>query len=209
MVSEDAVRVDQTLHRRRLCPVVCHATRSLYQGTTSVVPPHYYLATTSHASAITAAATVLRKLTESLFIQPLRSRAAPRRLSTSVPVKPATATIPIELNGIMRNPAPTSATANDATLPAVVPAVVIPPSVPAGTRRKLVISQAREDIASPHSLDAVSPAASASAASAASANTLLHNARALNIAAAPILASTCPAFLPWPLSAILSCCFSA
>ncbi len=111
---------------------------------------------------------VLARLTPSLFSQPRRSRVAPMRLSTSMPPIPPNPANRTHFQGISPLEAHTKPTNAAAMHPEKVPASVIPPSVPVGTRCQVVMRRGCRRPAWPISLETVSAAASESAAAAAS-----------------------------------------
>src|SRR5438270_8835773 len=116
------------------------------------------------SAAAPAAISVLRKLTASLLRMPLRSNAAPRRLSAIIPRTADRVTIQNHCQVRRPTARQTKLMAVAARTPAIVPGKLMPPSVPAGTSSQVVISTARSLEACPYSLETVSAAASPSAA---------------------------------------------
>lgn len=122
------------------------------------------------AKAIAAANSVDRKFTALFPSRRLRSRVAPKRLSSRVAAIAALA----EMRAVLTSTTPvakeTAVTIATAKTPASVPRSVIAPSVPIGTRFPLVTRRGTPPTACPISLSTVSPVASASAATTAAAN---------------------------------------
>jgi len=151
------------------------------------------------------------KLTASLPKTCLRSRLAPSRLSANIPTTAAVADTHNQRQA--RRPATraTKLTTIAAMIPATVPPMLMPPSVPAGTRSKVVIRSAVSLVACPYSLETVSAAASANAATQASKKTCLSvmaNSATQDVAI-PKLASTWNPFRPLLFSAVPRCSFRA
>src|SRR5579885_229881 len=154
----------------------------------------------AHASKIArpAAKRVPRKFTPSLLSHPRRSKVAPKKLSKIIPALPASSAIQNQRAGTTRVSTHTAATTTAAAIPATVPMIVTPPSVPVGTSLNVVIRRALPSRACPSSLDTVSAAASDNAAAVASTHTSLPvKAKATeNAAAVDRLAKTWEAVRP-------------
>src|SRR4030088_40925 len=118
------------------------------------------------AYATAAAASVAKKFTVWLLIQPRRCRVAPRMLSISIPANPAATGIQSWAQGTIPPTVATAAITTPDAKPATLPAIVMPPSVPGGTRSQVVIIRASGPRYGPISLATVSVAASERAATA-------------------------------------------
>lgn len=162
--------------------------------------------TRTRTNTSSAAPTVLKKFTSSLFSTLRLSSHPPNKLSNNMPNAPEIHTASAVVREISPTRTQTAAITNAATTPADVPARVMPPSVPAGTDFQFVISRALLLTACPHSLETVSAAASAKAADITARITgtwKVANTPAAK-AATPRFARTCEAVRPPVFSAVPS-----